>query len=85
MPCEVWRGKLEAYVDGELSVPETNALGNHMRGCTGCAAAALERVQMKRSVAMAGKRYEPSAEFRAKIATTLTTMSERRGGWFCDS
>jgi anti-sigma factor RsiW len=82
MPCEVWRGKLEAYVDGELSVPETNALGNHMRGCTACAAAALERVQMKRSVAMAGKRYEPSAEFRAKIATTLTTKSERRGGWF---
>jgi anti-sigma factor RsiW len=82
MPCEVWRGKLEAYVDGELSLPETNALGDHMRRCAACTAAALERAQLKRSVAMAGKRYEPNAEFRAKIATTLNTKSERRGGWF---
>ena len=67
MACEVWAEKLDAYVDGELAPPEANALGTHMRGCAACAADALERVQMKRSVADAGKRYEPSAELRAKI------------------
>ncbi|HZQ96528.1 MAG TPA: zf-HC2 domain-containing protein [Candidatus Sulfotelmatobacter sp.] len=81
MPCEVWRGKLEAYVDGELPLPEANALRDHMRGCAACAAAALERVQMKRSVAMAGKCYEPSAGFRAKIATTFCAKAEPRTGW----
>ena len=82
MPCESWRGKLEAYVDGELSLPETNALVDHMRECGACAAAALGQVQLIRSVATTGKRYQPSAEFRAKIAKNLKTRSERGSGLF---
>ena len=82
MLCEPWRGKLEAYADGQLSLPEMNALVDHLRGCSRCAAEALDRVQLKRSVAFAGKRYEPSAEFRAKIARSLKTRPERAGGLF---
>jgi anti-sigma factor RsiW len=76
--CENWRGKLDAYVDGELSSAEAAALGAHLRECAACASAALDRVQMKRSVAFAGKRYEPSAELRARI-TKLSTAKPRRG------
>jgi anti-sigma factor RsiW len=82
MPCEVWRGKLDAYVDGELSLPETNGLADHLRGCVGCAAEALEQVQLKRSVALAGKRYEPTMDFRSSIAKSLNRKNERRMGLF---
>ena len=55
MPCDDWRGKLDAYADGELSLPEMNALADHMRSCADCSVQALQRVQLKRSVAVAGR------------------------------
>ena len=52
-----------------------------MRSCGECAAAALERVQIKRAIAAAGKRYEPSAEFRAQVlqgvAAKIPTFQKR--------
>jgi anti-sigma factor RsiW len=81
MACESWTGKLEAYLDGELAPAESSALGVHLRGCTACAADAIERVQLKRSVAAAGKRYAPSPEFRARIAKSVTAKSRRPIGW----
>jgi len=68
MACEQWAGKLDAYLDGELDAAESRALGEHLRGCAACAAAALERVQLKRAVQIAGKRYTASAELRQRIA-----------------
>src|SRR5436305_6788153 len=37
---------------------------------------------MKRSVALAVRRYEPSAEFRAKIASSVNGKRDRGAGWF---
>ena len=82
MGCEQWRGKLDSYVDGELDAAESNALGAHFRECAACAAEALGRVQMKRSVQMAGKRYAPSAEFRNRIAKSVTDKPRRRASWY---
>lgn len=82
MACEVWRGKLDAYVDGELPPAEMKSLLEHMRGCQYCAAEALERSQLKRSIAMAGKRYQPSADFRAKVVQKISARSHRRSNWF---
>jgi len=79
MACESWRDKLDAYVDGELSPSEASALATHIRQCASCAADALERVQMKRAVAVAGKRFEPSAEFREKIRRSVATGPRRSG------
>jgi anti-sigma factor RsiW len=81
MPCESWREKLDAYADGELPVAEANALAAHLPQCADCASQVLRRVQMKRSVAMAGKRYEPSAEFRQKMMATMSKPSRRSGAW----
>src|SRR5215467_6159932 len=83
MACELWSGKLDAYVDGELSLMEANELGTHLRGCSSCAADALERVQTKRSVADAGKYFEPSSEFRKKIEMNVRKSSKRKNirGW----
>ena len=67
MAADEWQVKLDTYADGELSAAEMRALDNHLRGCPSCAADLLNRVQMKRAVQAAGRRYTPSAEFRRKI------------------
>jgi len=75
MGCDQWGTKLDTYHDGELSGDEMRAFDAHVRDCPACAADALARVQMKRMVQNAGKRFVPSAEFRRKM---LTKTSRRR-------
>ena len=82
MACDFWAGKIDLYVDGELTPPEVQEFSAHLRSCTGCASQALERVQLKRTVAVAGKRYEPSAQFRAKIQNAVSPKPTRQGIWF---
>ena len=76
MACEEWRKQLDLYLDGELPSSEAGALSAHVRECPACAGEMLERVQLKRSVQMAGKRYAPSSELRSKITKEV---SARRG------
>ncbi len=78
MACEEWRKQLDVYLDGELSSTEAGAFTTHVRGCPVCTGEILQRVQLKRSVQMAGKRYAPSAELRSKITKSLPAKS--RGG-----
>ena len=81
MGCEVWRDRLDLYVDGELAPAEAGALSAHMRSCAACAGSALERVQLKRSVAAAGTRYQPSAALREKISKMVAAKPRRVFGW----
>jgi len=86
MACEQWTGKqsagkLAAYLDGELDPAEASVLGAHLRECAACAADALEQVQLKRSVQMAGKRYSASPEFRSRIAKSFASKPRRQTGW----
>lgn len=81
MPCEQWRGKLDAYVDGELAPDEVRAVASHLRGCAPCANAVLERVQMKRSVQVAGRRFAPSAELRNRISRSFAAKPTRKAAW----
>jgi len=80
MACEQWREQLDAYADGELDSTQANALGKHLPGCATCAADVLQRVQMKRSVQMAGKRYTASAEFRNRIGKSIAAKPSRQRG-----
>jgi len=81
MACEQWGGKLDAYLDGELEAADARAFAAHLPGCAACAADALGRVQMKRSVQLAGKRYTASAELRSKIAKSIAAKPRRDAGW----
>jgi anti-sigma factor RsiW len=81
MACEPWRAKIDAYADGELSPSEVSDFTLHLRQCTDCAADTLERVQMKRAIAVAGNRYEPSAEFRARIMSSVASRPRRSRSW----
>src|SRR5277367_390653 len=78
MECEVAKLKLDAYLDGELPSEEMRAFDAHVRGCSSCSADALARVQMKRTIQNAGKRFSPSAEFRNRMQRRIAA-NPRRG------
>jgi anti-sigma factor RsiW len=75
MACEQWRSRLDSYLDGELLSTAAGDLVAHLRECPGCTGEILERVQIKRAVQQAGKRYAPSVEFRNKITKTFAKKS----------
>lgn len=77
MACESWQAKLDAYVDGELPPEEMRAFDAHVRSCLSCAPEALARVQRKRSVQTAGKRFTPSAEFRSRMQRSMAPRPQR--------
>lgn len=81
MACEEWRGKIDLYLDGELAPAEVTSLNVHLRGCAACAAQTLERVQLKRALHFAGKRYESSPQLRNKIAKGIVAKSRPGFGW----
>jgi anti-sigma factor RsiW len=76
-----WSGKIDAYLDGELETAEAGAVAAHLRECAACATEALGRVQMKRSMQLAGKRYAGSAALREKIAKNIAAKPKKEGGW----
>ena len=80
MPCERWGGRIDAYADGELDSAEAHEFGTHLRSCPRCATDALGRVQMKRSVQAAGKRYTPSEELRNRITRSVEAKPRRQPG-----
>ena len=83
MVCECWKEKLDTYLDNELPEEEMRTFDAHVRGCTSCSADALARVQMKRTVQVAGKRFTPSADFRRRMQQSIASKPHRsfRLGW----
>jgi anti-sigma factor RsiW len=78
MICDAWTEKLDAYLDGELASPDAKAFSDHLRGCSGCAAESLSRVQQKRAVQAAGARYTPDPAFRARIQQKIAARPPAR-------
>ena len=83
MVCDSWKAKLDTYVDGELPEDQMREFDAHVRGCASCSADALARVQLKRAVQVAGKRFAPSAEFRRRMQEKVAAKLWRsfRPGW----
>jgi len=80
MVCETWKAKLDTYLDGELPEAETRSFDGHVRSCQSCSADALTRVQMKRAIQVAGKRFTPSAEFRRRVQKDIASKPRRSLG-----
>jgi anti-sigma factor RsiW len=80
MVCEFWKAKLDTYLDGELPEGEMREFDAHVRGCPSCSADALTRVQMKRAILLAGKRFTPSTEFREKIQQSIAPQPRHSFG-----
>lgn len=73
--------RLDAYLDGELNPAEDEAVRLHLRKCAACAAEAVERMRLKRSVHGAGTRYKPDASFRARVQQSIQTKQRRTHSW----
>jgi anti-sigma factor RsiW len=82
MVCEACSEKLDAYLDGELSAAEAQAIGLHLQSCAACAAESLRRVQQKRAVHSAGLRYTPDPAFRARIQKSAARRGTSRWASF---
>src|SRR6201988_2784026 len=83
MVCESWKARLDTYLDGELPQEEMRTFDGHVRNCPACSADALARVQLKRAIQVAGKRFTPSAEFRNRMQQRIASKPRRtfRLGW----
>src|ERR1700757_2781829 len=83
MVCESWKERLDIYMDGELPHEEMRTFDAHVRNCSSCSADALSRVQLKRAIHLAGKRFTPSAEFRNRMQQRIASKPRRafRLGW----
>ena len=79
MACDQWQAQLDSYLDGELSAEAMRSLDAHLARLPACTADVLARVQFKRAIKMAGKRFAPSAEFRAKLQKAVAP--QRRWNW----
>lgn len=76
MTCDLWRDKLDAYVDAELPREELATLESHLRTCASCAADALGRLQLKRMTKSAATRYAPAPEFRLRIEQSIQSQNK---------
>jgi anti-sigma factor RsiW len=83
MVCESWKEKLDTYLDGELPEAEMRSFEAHLRTCPSCSADALPRVQMKRAIQFAGKRFAPNPDFRRKMQQSMASKPKPRFrlGW----
>lgn len=81
MAAQHWTDKLDAYLDGELNAADEQSVRQHLRECAACAAEAVERMQLKRSVHDAGMRYQPDAAFRARIQQSIQRKPRRTFSW----
>ncbi len=77
MICDSWKEKLDTYLDGELPEQEMRSFDTHVRSCPSCTAEALTRVQMKRAIQVAGKRFTSSGEFRKRIQQSIVPRPKR--------
>jgi anti-sigma factor RsiW len=73
MDCDSWTAKLDTYLDGEFPSEEMRAFDAHVHSCSSCAADALTRLQMKRGVQAAGKRFTPTSDFRQRVERSIVT------------
>src|SRR5580692_6280209 len=80
MVCESWNEKLDTYLDGELGEAETRSFDAHVRACHSCSVDALTRVQIKRTIQVAGRRFAPSAEFRSRVLQSIAPKPQRSFG-----
>jgi anti-sigma factor RsiW len=78
MTCELWRDQIEAYIDGELSSSHDAEVASHLRECAACNTYAAETIHWKRAVANAGRRYQPTSEFRQKMAESIGVREKSR-------
>jgi anti-sigma factor RsiW len=79
MSCSMPNTEIMQYADAELTPERAAAFEAHLQSCGGCAVRLAQAMQLKRSVRVAGVRYQPSAELRVRVRQSVAP--ERRFSW----
>jgi anti-sigma factor RsiW len=80
MACESWKAKLDTYIDNELPQAEMHMVDRHVRSCHSCSADTVARVQMKRTIHLAGRRFTPSTQFCKRVQLSIAPKPQRNLG-----
>ena len=81
MDCDQGAVTLSAYLDGELTGDQANAVREHIGKCPKCAAELADMVIVRRALRPARGLFTPSAEFRKKIEQQVARPRRRERGW----
>ena len=77
MACAMPSSELMQYADAELTPERAAAFEAHLNSCGECAAQLAQALQLKKSVHLAGVRYEPSRELRARVRSQIAPQRRR--------
>ena len=78
---ESWKGKLDAYLDGELDSSQMQELDGHLRECPACTAEALRRLQWKHTIRSAGQCYVADPALRRRIERSISSAKPAWWHW----
>ena len=67
--------QLHAFIDGELSSSDTQAVQQHLESCHSCGLRVISAMQLKASTARAAQRFTASPETLARLTAYLHTQS----------
>jgi len=81
MTHEPWIAQLDRYLDGELELAAMQSLDQHLRECPACAAESLRRLQWRRMVQSAGKRFSPDSVLRERVRKSMAAKPLRQFSW----
>lgn len=82
MTHESWTAQLDAYLDGELEAGEMAKLDSHLRECPECAAEGLRRLQWKKTIQTAGRRYVPDPKLRERLQRKISKEQKPIRRWW---
>lgn len=82
MACTTPMSDIMRFADAELPPEKAAALEQHIAGCPECAVAVADAMMLKRSVRIAGHRYDASVEFRRKIRAQISQSQPTRADAF---
>src|ERR1700758_2749028 len=77
MQCDSASERLDAYLDGELSLETSAAIREHLNGCTPCSAQIADTARLQRAIRVARGHFAPSAEFRKRIQKQVARSRRR--------
>ena len=78
--CDEPASRIDLYLDGELRGDELEAFNHHIEQCGSCRRALSERRRFHEQIRSARPLYEPSSEFRAKMAAVLAAPADGSSG-----
>src|SRR5512146_2904785 len=81
MACDLWRERLNAYIDDELQAKDTESLRTHLKDCTSCSSDLISRIELNRSIQDAGNRYSPEPQCSRRIQGMIPRRRDAFWDW----